>query len=77
MDSSSDSSSISIPPVTKQILASYHSNRAAASTMILRYDDALFDCDRAVELDPTFLKARIRKAKVLTSLGRWKEASAA
>eukprot|EP00555_Chaetoceros_dichaeta_P013833 CAMPEP_0198273028 /NCGR_PEP_ID=MMETSP1447-20131203/55358_1 /TAXON_ID=420782 /ORGANISM="Chaetoceros dichaeta, Strain CCMP1751" /LENGTH=87 /DNA_ID=CAMNT_0043966527 /DNA_START=7 /DNA_END=267 /DNA_ORIENTATION=+ len=45
--------------------------------MILRYDDALFDCDRAIELDPTFLKVRIRKARVLTSMGRWKEASIA
>jgi len=59
----------------KQELASYHSNRAAASTMILRYDDALFDCDRAIELDPTFVKSRIRKARIFTTLGRLNEAS--
>jgi len=75
--SSSESSSPLQPPVTKQLLASYYSNRAAASTMILRYEDAMFDCDRAVDLDPTLVKARVRKAKVLTSLGRWKEASQA
>jgi DnaJ family protein C protein 7 len=58
----------------KTLLASYYGNRAAASTMILKYNDALEDCNHAIEIDPKFIKAHFRKAKILTTLGRLDDA---
>jgi len=52
-----------------EILATYYNNRAAASTMILQYEEAVQDCIEAISLYPSFIKAYIRKAKAQTSLG--------
>uniref|UniRef100_A0A7S0GMX5 J domain-containing protein n=1 Tax=Proboscia inermis TaxID=420281 RepID=A0A7S0GMX5_9STRA len=54
--------------LTKQ-LASYYGNRAAAFTMLLKYREAIADCDEAITHDRAFIKAHSRKAKVLTTLG--------
>ena len=54
---------------TKPLLASYFSNRAAAFAMILKYKEAIEDCDAAVDTDETFVKAYFRKAKLQTTLG--------
>mmetsp|Transcript_8069 Transcript_8069/g.10858 ORF Transcript_8069/g.10858 Transcript_8069/m.10858 type:complete len:586 (-) Transcript_8069:172-1929(-) len=53
----------------KTLLASYYSNRAAAFTMILKHDEAITDCDSAIEHNPDFFKAFTRKAKILTTKG--------
>mmetsp|Transcript_22657 Transcript_22657/g.49184 ORF Transcript_22657/g.49184 Transcript_22657/m.49184 type:complete len:544 (-) Transcript_22657:28-1659(-) len=53
----------------KPLLASYYSNRAAAFTMILKYKEAIEDCDAAIGTDPTFNKAYFRKAKLQTTVG--------
>mmetsp|Transcript_50586 Transcript_50586/g.56465 ORF Transcript_50586/g.56465 Transcript_50586/m.56465 type:complete len:533 (-) Transcript_50586:61-1659(-) len=58
------------------ILASYYNNRAAACTMILRYEDAVNDSDTAITIHPPFLKGYIRKAKAQVSLGQLEEAIA-
>ncbi len=58
------------------LLATYYNNRAAASTMILQYDDAVNDCDTAISIHPSFLKAYIRKAKAQVSLGHLEAATA-
>jgi DnaJ family protein C protein 7 len=42
--------------------------------MVLEYQEALEDCDRAIQVDQKFIKAHFRKAKVLTTLGRLDEA---
>lgn len=55
-------------------IATYLNNRAAASTMILQYDEAVSDCNEAISLLPSFLKAYIRKAKAQVSLGALAEA---
>lgn len=39
-----------------------YSNRAAALCKLLSFPDAVKDCDKAIELDPTFIRAYIRKA---------------
>eukprot|EP00561_Arcocellulus_cornucervis_P013447 CAMPEP_0185804310 /NCGR_PEP_ID=MMETSP1322-20130828/3173_1 /TAXON_ID=265543 /ORGANISM="Minutocellus polymorphus, Strain RCC2270" /LENGTH=535 /DNA_ID=CAMNT_0028500275 /DNA_START=17 /DNA_END=1621 /DNA_ORIENTATION=- len=54
---------------TTSLLASYYGNRAAALTMILKYRDAIEDCDAALAVDPSFTKAYVRKAKLQMTLG--------
>jgi len=58
------------------VLATYYSNRAASNTMILNYEDAIADCDAAITLVPSNVKAYIRKAKALLSLGKLEESVA-
>ena len=52
----------------------YLLNRAAAALMLERADDALSDCTKALELDPSLVKAHVRSAKALTQLGRVSDA---
>ncbi|CAM9649340.1 unnamed protein product [Discosporangium mesarthrocarpum] len=54
--------------------AALYGNRAAAHIMILGYEKAIEDCDRAVELDPMFAKALFRKAGAQKKLGLFQEA---
>lgn len=54
---------------TKPLLATYYGNRASAFTMLLKYKEALEDCDAALVVDPSFTKAYFRKAKVQTTVG--------
>lgn len=39
-----------------------YSNRAAALSKLMSYPDAIEDCNKAISLDPTFIRAYIRKA---------------
>lgn len=55
-------------------LASYYGNRAAAYTMLNYPNEALDDCDSAIETDPAFLKGYYRKGKILQSKGDVEEA---
>ena len=59
----------SVATETTSLLASYYGNRAAALTMILKYRDAIEDCDAALAIDPSFTKAYVRKAKLQMTLG--------
>jgi DnaJ family protein C protein 7 len=45
------------------------SNRAACSMMLGQYEHALFDCARAVYVDPEYSSAYMRRARALLSLG--------
>lgn len=65
-----------VDKVNPDILATYYSNRAASNTMILNYEDVIADCDEAISLVPSNIKAYIRKAKALLSLGKLEEAVA-
>ena len=42
--------------------AKYYSNRAACFMKLMEFSSAAKDCEHAIELDPTFLKAYQRKA---------------
>jgi stress-induced-phosphoprotein 1 len=44
--------------------AKLYSNRAACYTKLMSFDLALKDCDKAIELEPQFIKAFLRKAMV-------------
>ncbi|AET40320.1 Hsp90 cochaperone STI1 Ecym_5582 [Eremothecium cymbalariae DBVPG len=39
-----------------------YSNRAAALSKLMSFPDAIKDCDKAIEIDPSFVRAYIRKA---------------
>lgn len=54
--------------------ASYLGNRAAAYLMVRKYSEALADCNKAIELNPNFLKAYIRASKACVNLGMLTEA---
>ena len=41
----------------------YYGNRAAANFMLGKYKDVVQDCNRAVVMDPLFMKGYLRKSK--------------
>ena len=41
----------------------YYGNRAAANFMLGKYKDVVQDCNRAVVIDPMFMKGYVRKSK--------------
>jgi tetratricopeptide (TPR) repeat protein len=51
-----------------------YSNRAATLLTLERYEEALADCEKVLELDPKFIKGFLRKAMALRALGRKREA---
>lgn len=51
-----------------------YSNRAACFTKLMSFDLALKDCDKCIELDSSFLKAYLRKGKVLQGMGQHSKA---
>ena len=54
--------------------ATYRINRAAAALMLERAEDALADCQTALESEPTNIKAHVRGAKARIMLGQLSEA---
>jgi len=51
-----------------------YSNRATCFCKLMRWDAAMEDCDAAIRLDPTFIKAYIRKGKVNHCLKQYHKA---
>merc|ERR1712183_670717 len=51
-----------------------YSNRAACFTKLMSFDLAIKDCDKCIELDSSFLKAYLRKGKVLQGMGQHSKA---
>jgi len=60
--------------VGSDIIATYYTNRAAAYAMILKFNEALADCNLSLNVIPNFSKALIRKANIQFKLGRLNEA---
>ena len=56
------------------VRAIYFCNRAAAHLALDEYEPALWDCDRALELKPAYVKALARRARALERLGLLDEA---
>ena len=50
--------------------AKIYSNRAACYTKLMSFDLALADCESSIKMDPAFVKAYLRKAKVLQGMGQ-------
>ncbi|KAI2642659.1 hypothetical protein GGS21DRAFT_544768 [Xylaria nigripes] len=49
-------------------------NRALCRLKLKAYNEAIADCERAISLDPSYLKARKTKANALGQAERWEEA---
>lgn len=52
----------------------YLGNRAAAYLMVRKYDEALADCYKAIEKNPSFIKAYVRASKACVHLGNFEDA---
>jgi len=55
-------------------VAAYYGNRSAALLMLKKFDEALDNCKKAIELDPAFIKGYIRGAKCQVQQGKIREA---
>ena len=51
-----------------------YSNRATCFCKLMRWDAAMVDCDKAIEIDPLFIKAYIRKGKINHCLKQYHKA---
>jgi len=54
--------------------AKIFSNRAAAYSKLMEFNLALKDCDKCIELDPTFIKGHIRKGHICIALKNYQKA---
>lgn len=66
--------SLTIDPSNKITNAKILGNRALARSKIEQYDEAKEDCDAALKLDPTYIKARKTRAKITGEQGDWEQA---
>ena len=57
------------------LYARLHANRAECCLQLGQHEKALEDCEQAVEYDPTFVKAYVRKAKAHSALEQHAEAT--
>lgn len=55
--------------------AKIYSNRAACYTKLMSFNLALADCETSITMDPTFVKAYLRKAKALLGMGQSSKAT--
>lgn len=65
---------LEIDPQNKGTNAKILQNRALCSTKLKDYNGAISDCDRALQLDPSYTKAKRTRAKALGESGKWQDA---
>ncbi|EXJ89405.1 hypothetical protein A1O3_02472 [Capronia epimyces CBS 606.96] len=65
---------LSIDPANKATNAKLLGNRAMARIKIKEFEEAKTDCDQALKLDPTYMKARKTRAKATGESGDWEQA---
>ncbi|WEW55279.1 hypothetical protein PRK78_000708 [Emydomyces testavorans] len=65
---------LAIDPTNKDINSKLLQNRAQAYVNINEYEKAIRDCTRALDLDPTYAKAKRVRAKAYGSAGDWEKA---
>ncbi|KAL9600546.1 MAG: hypothetical protein Q9219_003092 [cf. Caloplaca sp. 3 TL-2023] len=65
---------LELDPTNKGINSKLYQNRAMASIKLKDYKSAIYDCDRALALDSTYLKARKTRARALGESGSWEDA---
>ncbi|KAF2020443.1 TPR-like protein [Aaosphaeria arxii CBS 175.79] len=66
---------LEVDPSNKNTNSKILQNRALCQTRLKNYKPAIADCDKALELDPSYLKARKTRAKALGESGNWEEAA--
>lgn len=65
---------LEIDPLNKGTNSKILQNRALCSKSLKKYTDAIADCDQAIKLDPSYIKAKRTRAKALGESGKWQEA---
>mmetsp|Transcript_37991 Transcript_37991/g.88763 ORF Transcript_37991/g.88763 Transcript_37991/m.88763 type:complete len:356 (+) Transcript_37991:99-1166(+) len=59
----------------KEEKAVLYANRAACNQKLERWEETAADCKLAIELDPTYLKAWLRRSSAFEKLERWHDAA--
>lgn len=67
-------SALEIDPSNKGTNSKILNNRAMCYSKLKQYSKAIEDCDKAIQLDPSYTKARRTRAKALGESGDWEEA---
>jgi DnaJ family protein C protein 7 len=65
---------LEIDPANKGTNSKLLQNRALCRMKLKQYDEAVSDCDKAITLDPQYMKAHKTKANALGQAERWEEA---
>jgi len=68
------SEALEIDPFNKKTNAKLYFNRATALSRLAKTKEAIQDCTAALNLDETYLKALLRRAKCYTDIGEHEEA---
>lgn len=68
------SKALEVDPSNKNTNSKILQNRALCQTRLKNWIPAIEDCDKALELDPGYTKARKTRAKALGESGNWEEA---
>jgi DnaJ family protein C protein 7 len=63
------SEALTIDPTNKSVNCVFHCNRAAAYMKLKQYQEALKDCDAAIELNQSYVKAYTRRGQCRQNLG--------
>ena len=65
---------MSIDPANKITNAKILGNRALARKKVEQWEEAKADCDAALKMDPTYMKAKKTRAQIVGEQGDWEQA---
>lgn len=65
---------LEIDPTNRGTNSKLLQNRALCRTKLKQYDEAIEDCEKAISLDSSYMKARKTKANALVAAERWEAA---
>jgi DnaJ family protein C protein 7 len=68
------SAALEVDPTNRGTNSKLLQNRAQCRIKLKQYAEAVADCEKAIALDPQYLKARKLKANALGLAGKWEEA---
>ncbi|XP_023327875.1 dnaJ homolog subfamily C member 7 isoform X1 [Eurytemora carolleeae] len=68
------SDALSIDPLNKTTNSKIYFNRATVSAKLKKLEDSIEDCSRAIDLDPSYTKAYLRRAKSYMDTEQYEDA---